>query len=396
MLSVAKLSPGQEGYYERSVAAGLDDYYAGHGEAPGVWEGSAARSLGLVGEVREGELGLLISGRCPADGTRLREHARPRTIRVDEVDPESGEVGPVERELRPVAGFDLVFGAPKSVSLLHALGDEKTRRAVVEAHDDAWQAALRYLEDEACVVRRGRGGAVRERAPGFVAAAYRHRTSRAQEPHLHTHLIVANMGQGEDGAWRALDGGLILRRHRLAAGYLYQAHLRADLTASLGVEWGGATRGMAEIAGVPGTVLREFSTRRRQIEERLETSEGRGWRSAQVAAIQTRDVKEPLDLEAARANWWARSFPPSSSGWERWSCARTGASSTPSSATFWPESGRGSRSSISVTPCALDAWLSARTRTRLASSCSPTGGPTGSTIPRPTSCSRTGASMSPR
>ena len=29
VLSVAKLTPGQERYYERSVAAGLDDYYAG-------------------------------------------------------------------------------------------------------------------------------------------------------------------------------------------------------------------------------------------------------------------------------------------------------------------------------------------------------------------------------
>lgn len=306
MLSVAKLAPGQEAYYERSVAGGLDDYYAGRGESPGVWAGRGATSLELAGVVGDGELGLLIGGRDPLDGRRLREHAQRRTIRVEEVDAATGDVRAVERELRPVAGFDLVFGAPKSVSLLHALGDERTRLAVVQGHEAAWQAALSYLEDEACVVRRGRGGVVRERGPGFVAAAYQHRTSRAQDPHLHTHVIVANMARGDDGAWRALDGDLLLRTHRLAAGHLYQAHLRAGLTASLGVEWRAVRRGMAEIAGIPAAALREFSTRRRQIEQRLEESGADSWRAAQVAALETRDAKEPIELVAVTEQWWAR------------------------------------------------------------------------------------------
>ena len=67
MLSVAKLTPGQEGYYERSVADGLDDYYAGRGESPGVWVGRGARELELEGVVREGELGRLIRGKHPQD-----------------------------------------------------------------------------------------------------------------------------------------------------------------------------------------------------------------------------------------------------------------------------------------------------------------------------------------
>ena len=107
-----------------------------------------------------------------------------------------------------------------------------------EAHLSAWQAALAYLEDEACVTRRGRNGVHREHAAGFVAAAYQHRTSRAQDPHLHTHVIVANMAKTpSDGKWRALDGEPILKSYRLAAGYLYQAQLRAELTRTLGVEW---------------------------------------------------------------------------------------------------------------------------------------------------------------
>jgi TrwC relaxase len=220
VLSVAKLTPGQEGYYERSVAAGIDDYYAGRGESPGIWTGSGAAALGLEGVVEDGQLGTLIRGDHPLTGEHLRRrHPKSRTITVERIDPASGERRLEEKTLRPVAGFDLVFSVPKSVSLLHALGDEETRRTVNQAHTAAWQAALRYLEDEACVVRRGTGGIEREHGEGFVAAAYQHRTSRAQDPNLHTHVIVANMAcRPSDGKWRALEGEAILKTYRLAAG----------------------------------------------------------------------------------------------------------------------------------------------------------------------------------
>ena len=222
VLSVAKLTPGQESYYERSVADGLDDYYAGRGESPGVWVGRGARELELEGVVCEGELGRLIRGIHPRTEKQLRRHYRPRRITVERIDPFTGERTVEVQKLAPVAGFDLVFSVPKSVSLLHALGDEETRRAVNEAHTGAWQAALAYLEDEACVVRRGKNGVRREHAMGFVGAAYQHRTSRAQEPHLHTHVIVANLAKSpNDEKWRALDGEPILKGYRLAAGYLY-------------------------------------------------------------------------------------------------------------------------------------------------------------------------------
>ena len=306
MLSVAKLAPGQEAYYERSVAQGLDDYYDGRGESPGVWAGRGSSELDLVGVVGDGDLGKLISGIDPASGERLRNHAKARTITVERIDRETGERRTEQRELRPVAGFDLVFGAPKSVSLLHALGDHDKRLAVSQAHESAWQAALAYLEDEACVTRRGKAGVVREHAGGFVAAAYQHRTSRAHDPHLHTHVIVANMAQSPDGTWRALEGDAILRGYRLAAGYLYQAHLRAELSRSLGVEWRDPVKGMAEISGIPQTVLDAFSTRRRQITDRLDETGGTSWRAAQVAAIGTRDRKEAIDLPLVREHWWER------------------------------------------------------------------------------------------
>ena len=279
VLSVAKLTPGQERYYEKSVAVGIDDYYAGRGESPGIWIGAGAASLGLEGVVEDGQLATLIRGDHPVSGDKLRRrHPKARTITVEKIDPASGERRLEEKTLRPVAGFDLVFSVPKSVSLLHALGDEDTRRAINEAHTASWQAALAYLEDEACVVRRGTGGVAREQAEGFVAAAYQHRTSRAQDPHLHTHVIVANMARRpSDGKWRALDGEAILKTYRLAAGYLYQAHLRGELSRTLGVEWEEPYKGMAELRHVPREVIREFSTRRAQVVQQVERDGGGGY-----------------------------------------------------------------------------------------------------------------------
>src|SRR5262245_10256148 len=265
MLSVAKLSPGQETYYERSVAGGIDEYYEGGGESPGVWAGSGAAALGLVGVVGEGDLGRLISGRHPLTSAVLRSHPPTKHITVERFDPATGEPRKEQQTLYPVAGYDLVFSPPKSVSLLHALGEPAVRFRVDQAHLAAWQAAVAYLEEEGCATRRGKNGVIREQGGGFVAAAYRHRTSRAHDPHLHTHVVVANMTQGADGEWRALDGEPLLRTQRLAAGYLYQAHLRNELTRSLGVEWAPVEKGMAEIVGVPDQALAAFSQRRAEV-----------------------------------------------------------------------------------------------------------------------------------
>src|SRR5471032_3383154 len=87
MLSVAKLTPGQETYYERSVAGGLDDYYAGRGESPGVWTGRGAVALELEGLVHEGELGRLIRGHHPHTDAVLHAHRRARVITIERINP---------------------------------------------------------------------------------------------------------------------------------------------------------------------------------------------------------------------------------------------------------------------------------------------------------------------
>ncbi|MGH3080864.1 MAG: MobF family relaxase, partial [Gaiellaceae bacterium] len=304
---MAKLTLGQEAYYEQEVARGLDDYYAGRGESPGTWAGSASVGLGLVGVVGDDDLGTLLRGVNPANAERLRAPVRERTITKRTLLVETGEWREEPQQLKPVSGYDLVFSCPKSVSLLHALtDDEQVRREISEAHAASWQAALGYLEREACVVRRGKGGHVREHGGGFVAAAFRHRTSRAQDPHLHTHVVVANMTRTQDGEWRGLDGQAMLKTYRLAAGYLYEAQLRHELTLRLGLEWTQPVKGMAEIVGVPEEAIRAFSTRRQSLLEHMEALGTEGFAASRVAALATREAKEQIELPRLREDWKAR------------------------------------------------------------------------------------------
>jgi hypothetical protein len=173
----------------------------------------------------------------------------------------------------------------------------------LEAHEKAVEAALAYVEREACYTRRGRNGVLRVRGEGFVAAAYRHRLSRAGDPQLHTHVVVANMTRTE-GRWTSLEGHA-LYEHKSAGGAVYRAVLRAEVRERLPwVWWRQVGRGLFEIEGVPAAVLREFSRRRLEIEERA--MELTGVAASQLSrerlqgiALATRKAKE-YSVDGAR------------------------------------------------------------------------------------------------
>jgi len=282
MLSIGKLGQGQADYYLQAVGQGIEDYYTGAGEAPGRWLGSAADELGADGEVDAAALHAALTGNHPLTGAQL---ARP---------PRGG--------IR-VPGFDLTFSAPKSVSVLFGLGDAALSREVRDAHEAAVEAALGYMERQAAVARRGRGGTESVLGNGFVGAAFRHRTSRAGDPQLHTHVLVANMTRGPDGRWTALDARRLYAQAK-TGGYLYQAHLRAELSRRLGVEWTTIHRGAAEVDGIPARVLRTFSRRRAEIEDQMRDRGDTSSRAAQVAALDTRQAKDYAVAPASLAARW--------------------------------------------------------------------------------------------
>ena len=124
-----------------------------------------------------------------------------------------------------------------------------------------------------------------------MAAGFRHRTSRAGDPQLHTHVLVANLVEGHDGRWSALDGRGIYQ-HAKTAGYLYEATLRERLSRRLAVEWTPAQNGIADIEGVPADVLRAFSRRRAEVEAELRRRGESSAAAARMATLATRRRKD--------------------------------------------------------------------------------------------------------
>jgi conjugative relaxase-like TrwC/TraI family protein len=283
VLSIGKLR--DPNYYLAMVADGQEEYYANAKEAPGVWMGRSAGRLGLYGEVDADALHRVLDHRDPKTGARLiRAQGAPK-----------------------VPGFDATFCAPKSVSLLFALGDPEISNEVRNAHDAAVTAALRALEDVAARARRGKGGTERLVAEGFVAAAFRHRTSRAGDPHLHTHVLAANLVfSPQDQRWSALDARPLYGWAK-TVGYLYEAQLRAELTRRLGVEWTQVRRGIADIKGIPKMTLRAFSRRRAEIQAHMAERGETTARAAQVATYATRKPKDAsADVEGLLPEWRER------------------------------------------------------------------------------------------
>ncbi len=205
------------------------------------------------------------------------------------------------------AGLDLTFSAPKSVSVLMAFATPDNAEQVRAAHAAAMDDAMAWLERTTAFVARGHHGdgqrAERLPSDGFIGVAFEHVSSRAGDPQLHTHVVIANLLRGIDGRWSAADSKA-LHRHGKTAGYLYQAVLRAELTKRLGVGWGEVGKGTAEIAGIPPSLRRVFSKRAEQIASTLRTSGTAGAKAAQRACLSTRPSKDrAVTVQDLRDRW---------------------------------------------------------------------------------------------
>jgi conjugative relaxase-like TrwC/TraI family protein len=182
------------------VSSGAEDYYVSGPEAAGRWTGSASAALGLRDDVREAQLRAVLSRHDPRSGAQLE--------------------GSVQRARVP--GFDLMFSVPKSASVLLGIGSPAVQRAVLDAQAVAVESAMSHLEQYACRTRRGAGGSEIVPGDGFVGAAFRHRTRRAGDPQIHTHVLIANATRIADGTWARATGGRIYAEAR-TAGFVHEA-----------------------------------------------------------------------------------------------------------------------------------------------------------------------------
>ena len=295
MLSIGALSSAAQGasYYER------DGYYAKddpeHRDAS-AWAGKGAEELGLTGPVDPATFRAVLEGKVPdGSGTELGRRGK-------------------DGEILHRPGRDLTFSAPKSVSLAALVGGD---RRIVEAHDRAVAATLAWVEKNAAETRMKDPGSGPGQAPDtgrmarvgnqkIVAATFRHDTSRNLDPQLHTHAVLANMVQGEDGKWRSMANESLYANQKLI-GMLYRNELAAGLgKLGYGIEKTHAD-GRFEIAGVSREAIEAFSSRRAEIEAAME-ARGLGAsadspRIAERAALMTRAKKRDIDRAELGSVW---------------------------------------------------------------------------------------------
>jgi conjugative relaxase-like TrwC/TraI family protein len=311
--------------------AGLDD---GRGVEPGseVTEQHLFNLLGMCADPVTGEaLGRQPNRTHPCQARRVVERvaAIPATHTRAERAEERARIEAEERAKggafrTPVAGFDLTFSPSKSVSVAWALADRETKARIYACHRRAIEVVLTYAEREVFHSRSGTNGVVQEDIEGVVAAAFTHWDSRAGDPQLHDHVVVANRARSvSDGTWRTLDSrGLF--KSVVALSELHQGVLSDLLTKELGWGWDGRTRRHSdqlrwEVTGVAEVLMAEFSQRSMAIEERKDalvaefaTARGRQPTSTEVldirrrATLETRPAKEHRSPGAMTGQWRQR------------------------------------------------------------------------------------------
>ncbi|HWA67782.1 MAG TPA: MobF family relaxase, partial [Mycobacteriales bacterium] len=206
------------------------------------------------------------------------------------------------------AGLDVTVSAPKSVSVLYGLSDPDTASQVRDAHNMAVGEVVAYLQRHAATAARGHHGdgrtVPRITTDGLIVAAFDHRSSRAGDPQLHTHLVIPNLVRGSDGRWSAMDTAAIYRHARTASS-IYHAVLRGELTRRLGVGWTPVQQGIAEIEAMPPGALAVFAKRSAQIKQAMANRGTTGAKAAQTACLDTRPAKRRGGAEGLRDRWRA-------------------------------------------------------------------------------------------
>jgi conjugative relaxase-like TrwC/TraI family protein len=276
---VATIAAGTSaGYY-----LAQSEYYLGGGEPPGTWIATGA-GFGIVdGGTVERKLFERLHAATDADGKTLLSNGGKRIDRVP--------------------GYDVTFSAPKSVSVLWALCDKELRGRIEVAQAEAVKAAIRVLEKNAAVSRRGRNG-LQSEAVDLSVAAFQHGEARPTEhsdgrifadPQLHTHAVILNLARRADGTVGTLDGRRLFA-WKMAAGAAYHLALASNLQElGLGICDIGRN-GMFEIADVEAELVKYFSARRAEVEAALDEA---GLTSAAAPALAGAITKASREAKAA-------------------------------------------------------------------------------------------------
>lgn len=308
---VATIAAGtQAAYYSKQ-----SEYYLGGGEPAGRWI-TATNDFGAThGALVDNALFERLHAGLDADGQPLLSDKGDGVNRV--------------------GGIDLTLSAPKSVSVMFALADPETRRAIEQAQHAACEATIAFLSRNAAFCRRGKNGLRLERVSSLTVASYQHGEARPvahddgrvfADPNLHSHQVILNCALREDGTVGALDARHLFA-YKMAAGAVYHLALSSNLN-NLGFEIGDVGKnGTFEII-VPPTqsrtdqskslaksftaLQRHFSARRKEVEQAI-AAEGLSTAEAPaLAAAIARGTRSSKQEERStdRFELWAQEAAP--------------------------------------------------------------------------------------
>ncbi len=285
MLTISKpLTAGQaQSYHKKEFTSKEQSYWARGQEVQGEWQGQLAEKYGLAGAVGNEEFARLSNGQHPLTGEQLIRHRSSHQY--------EGIDGKTITTAEHRAGWDATFSAPKSVSLTALVGSDVRVR---EAHRESVRTALDELQ-RYTQARMG-GNHPAETTGKFVAAKFEHDTARPVDgyaaPQLHTHVVIFNLTELENGQTRALQPQSLFASQQFATA-VYQAELTYRL-ARLGYELEAGRSGAPEIKGYSQEYLDASSPRSQQIRAHLEKVGLSSKESAEIAAHSTRDRKQIL------------------------------------------------------------------------------------------------------
>lgn len=289
-------------------AGGAAGYYADGPENSGRWVSAGGMGIVAGSAVTYEELVQLLSGADPSTGEKLGQPYETQGWYTDRLG--------VRRRRKSLSAFDTTFSVPKSLSVAWALADDDTRKEIEMAFDEAVEAVVDYIQENAIVSRKGKGGREEIATEGATVARFDHTTSRAGDPQLHAHILWANRVKCVDGKWRTLYGRK-LYAHAKASSLVGGSVLRTAVSQRLGWSWDRIGENEhAELSGVPSEIAARWSQRRRAVERdatrRVQEFMERNGREPTIderamlwdrAAVETRDKKSTLVDPDPHAGW---------------------------------------------------------------------------------------------
>ncbi|MEP1075203.1 relaxase domain-containing protein [Leptolyngbya sp. PL-A3] len=270
---------------------------AEHGVALGYFAGSGAQELGLAGQpIYENDIRVkqLYRGESPHTGEALRHGMT--TIRTYR-DEGTGEI----KQYKPVVAMECCFSAPEKVSDFFGTTSPATRERILQPFHRSVDTTLKEIEASYCFTRTGAGGSNREAAKP-IFACFTHFTSRNLDPQLHVHVQMFSTVIRDDGKGGALDTRALLKREVVfALGQRFRDSLQQELSKEFpylefrAIPIKNGTSFV--INGIPDSLTKAFSSRRTQIEEKLQKLEHPTAKQVQTVVLQTRKKKETIQSQ---------------------------------------------------------------------------------------------------